>query len=211
MLTILFALIAATVLEGHRYWYESENSPAQCLFDDLQGNVGGKPAIWMAVNLVLLPCGYCTATFRLYKADALDAFVLEKPVEKLDSIHSRVRDSKSTRISESGIKAYAVSTVLLLVSFVVLAAKIVYIAVAATLGSDMISLCFGLLWFVYGVVNIHEDRNIAAGWIDANENEWGFGQILAVLLLSSITLTFRDLYTGEIIFCLVIRSESKGF
>lgn len=32
--------------------------------------------------------------------------------------------------------------------------------------------------------------------MDGNENEWEFGQMTAVLLLSSVILTLRDLYAG---------------
>jgi len=74
-----------------------------------------------------------------------------------------------------------------------------YLALAAILGSLTISLYFDIVWFTLGLISILENRKIPGNNIDGDENKLSFGQIVPMLLLASIILTFKEVYTGRAI------------
>ncbi|KAL8730573.1 MAG: hypothetical protein Q9181_004612 [Wetmoreana brouardii] len=193
MLAVFIAMLVADVLSGHRLWYDSWNSSAQCLFDDLQGNIQGEPARWMAADIFLLVYGYGVTILRLYNTTALK-HLLDKLTSKMRIAQSVIRNNAS---SYEGIRSLIILIMLMPLDLLLGVAIKGCIAVITCLDSMTIGLCFDIGWFAYGLRNIIEDRNIPAADIDGNENEWGFGQIVPVLLLSSIVLTFKELYTDR--------------
>lgn len=72
-----------------------------------------------------------------------------------------------------------------------------YLAIAAILGSLTISLYYDITWFSIGLTGIMKTRRVPGGDIDGDENQLSFGQIVPVLLLASIVLTFKEVYTGK--------------
>ncbi|KAL8941121.1 MAG: hypothetical protein Q9211_001955 [Gyalolechia sp. 1 TL-2023] len=60
-----------------------------------------------------------------------------------------------------------------------------------------VKLCFDVAWFAYGLWDIVTTRKDGAECIEGNENAWGFGQITAILLLSSIILTLRESHAEQ--------------
>lgn len=198
MLVIFVLLMASTVLQGHWYWVESWNSPAQCLFDDLSGNIGGESSHWMAANIVLLVYGYSTSVYRLYSTDKLEKVLLDTPVEKMRNAQSTI-EKRGRALAVSGrLRSYIASTILMSSGAVIAGTGYMYIAVAAFLGSLTMGLCFDIGWFVYSLYGIIVERKIPPSLMDGNENEWGFGQVVPLVLLGSIILTFKELHTGKI-------------
>ncbi|KAL8676356.1 MAG: hypothetical protein Q9186_007115 [Xanthomendoza sp. 1 TL-2023] len=196
MLLIFVMLMVAYVLEGHTKWFKSWNSYAQCLFDDLIGNIGGEPSRYMTANLVLLLYGYSTSIYRLYGFEMLDTLLLDKPLKKMESIQAAIENWRRALAVGGDFKSFIAVLNLTASGAIILCVRKFYSAIATFLGSLTFTLVFDVAWFAFGVYGIVSDRAISRSDMDGDENEWGFGQVVPVLLLSSILLTFTDLYTG---------------
>lgn len=197
MLAIAFALAVASILQGNQYWYAYYYSPAQCLFSDLRGNYSGDAARWSVANLLFLVFSYSAAILSLYEVGILDYLFYEIPVNKLKSVQHTVRFKRSVWASTGGFASVIARISLSPVDILLLGAVKSYVGIAALLGSTTCSLLFGVGWFTYLLWGLISDRDIPPSQLNGDENEWGFGQIVPVLLLSSIILTFRELYIGE--------------
>lgn len=198
MVITLSMILAATVLQGHWAWFASYNCEAQCLFDDLLGNVSGSPAFWMELNIFLLVFGYGTSF--IYLSESLwtyfENYFWTVPVRKtqsgIDSLHQTRTDLRA-----SGSTVTLLAWLLLGGAEILLAVILaVYVVIAALLGSTAFSLYVDILWFAYGLWGIITDRASASSDMAGNENEMGFGQIVAIFLLASTILTFREAYVG---------------
>ncbi|KAL8714638.1 MAG: hypothetical protein Q9220_001587 [cf. Caloplaca sp. 1 TL-2023] len=197
MLAIFTMMMACTILEGHISWFDSWNCPAQCLFDDVRGNIGGEPQKSMIANIVLLVYGYTDAILGVTRSDQMDALLYERPVNKMKQTRSSIHKKRATMNTRASRMPRFRKLMLFVNEGVMILVIKLYQSAAAFLGSITIGLCFDYSWFAIGLWGIIEDRDIPADLIDGNENGWGFGQIVPVLLLSSILLTFKELYTGS--------------
>ncbi|CAL8576858.1 hypothetical protein XPA_002725 [Xanthoria parietina] len=197
MLVIFAFLMAALAMEGHRSWYDSWNSPAQCLFDEFLINVGGEPGKWMTIQMVLLIYCYTTSIARLYNPEKTDLLLYEKPLRKMERSIARLHECIVSSSSGGGWKSYVTSSLLLPAWAFVACSKVAFVAIAAITGSITVSMCLDIVWFAIGVQGIVDDRNIPKSEMIGNENAWGFGQLIQVLLLSSILLTFKDSYSQQ--------------
>ena len=72
----------------------------------------------------------------------------------------------------------------------------VYLGVAAVFGSLTISLYYDILWFSLGLIGILWGRNIPKSDMIGDEHQLSFGQIVPMLMLASIVLTSKEVYTG---------------
>jgi len=70
-------LVAVSVIQGHKDWYDSYPCPAKCLSSDL--HLGGEPKSWMIANLVLLFWGYGSVVIPMISR-ILDAYELLKKI-----------------------------------------------------------------------------------------------------------------------------------
>ena len=58
-MSVMFVLLLIyTVIQGHWEWFDSRSYEAQCIFDDLVGNIGRSPAVAMRIGIVLLVTAY---------------------------------------------------------------------------------------------------------------------------------------------------------
>lgn len=197
MLTIFVFLLTVITMKGHRSWYDSSNSPAQCLFDETLMEIGGEPAIWMAVELVVLILVYSIAIGQLFKPDEVNDFLFAKPTSMMEVTVVSIREKITNSRSKGDLTSYTTMILLLPVWLFVFCAKTTFTAAAALMSSVMISLLSDICWFAYGVWGILNHRVIPRSAMKGNENEWGFGQLLQMLLLASTALTFNDLYSRE--------------
>ncbi|KAL8940722.1 MAG: hypothetical protein Q9216_002673 [Gyalolechia sp. 2 TL-2023] len=197
MLIIFVGLIVATVLQGHQLWYSHGNFPAHCLFNDLQGNITSPTTKWIAVNIALLLYGYVFALAGLYRAAKLSVLPQGKPGDAMRDIRPDFKRNKFSGLFSCGLKAFFVLVSLGPTEFALIALRKLYTATCTCLSSSVAFLCFNVFWFTYGLRNIIIHRKDAEKWIDGDENAWTFGQITAVLLLSSLILTLRDLHAEQ--------------
>lgn len=193
MLGTVVLLIVGVIFEGHRAWYDSWYSDAQCLFDDLRGNVGGLPAKWMAINIVLIVYNYTTSIFGLlqksWEGDIVDRTleVWYNNLQKQKIALAKKKDLGLTASYAAQLGAYSISFCFLFFCT----------ALSTILGSLTVSLLINVGWFAVGLWSIVEDRSVSPSDIDGDENRWAFGQIVPVLLLSSAVFTLKELHSGD--------------
>lgn len=197
MIPMAILLVASLILQGHRYWYDSLNSPAQCLFSNLQGNFSGEPSRWSMGLTFLVLYGYIDAINRLYDWDYLDNIFFEYPMKQLQKAQRAISIVRLVWFSMKGGKAFMAIAVLLPVQCMLLVVEKFSLGARILLGSITANLIFDIAWFAWGIWSLHTDRTMPQIWINGNEDAWGFGQIVPVLLTSSIILTFKELLTGE--------------
>lgn len=98
MVVMFLLMIALTVLQGHEDWYSSSNSPAQCLFSDLNRNISEEPAFWMRVNILLLLYGYGSNISNMFDSSfkLLHNWLSKKPITSMrNAIKSLQRRKKN--------------------------------------------------------------------------------------------------------------------
>lgn len=197
MVTIMIVMIVASVLEGNQYWFKAWSTPAQCLWNDLRGNIAGGPAYWMVINIILLVVGYGISITRLYGSGFLGELFYRKPLAKMNWGLVTLQAKCSALRSVKSLEASLLRLVSVLGQGILWTMIKVFLGVHIALESIAISLCFDIFWFAFGCWSLITDRDIPAADIDGNENEWGFGQIVPVLLLCSSIFVFKDIYLGK--------------
>ncbi|KAL8718371.1 MAG: hypothetical protein Q9181_008211, partial [Wetmoreana brouardii] len=197
MLTVFMAMIVAFVPQGLRYWTNGWKAPAQCLFDDLRGNVSGTSAKHMAVSVVFLIYGYSAAIYRLFETESLANFFFHTPMSKMDNGLAFLRGMSTILKAIGGMNAFLASMVIVPVEKSLLSIRGVFIVISILLDSHTVSLSVDIVWFTSGCKSIFNNRAIPAADMEGNEDARGFGQIVPVLLLSSVILTFKELYTAN--------------
>ena len=194
--TLAVLLAASTVMEGHYAWYDSWPYDAQCLFDELVGNVNGSPKHWMLVNLVLLCINYPLNIIPLFKRPT--AFVNHwfgtKPTAALEAAVEHLTDTQRTfpKSIKGSIKCLSCKLLILVVRVV----NWTHFALVTLIDSQTIDFVQNTFWFAYGLWGIIADRKIPSSDMIGDENAMTFGQIMPILLLSSIVLVFREAYDG---------------
>ena len=197
-------LVASSVMEGHNAWFDSRPYDAQCLFDDLNGNIGGDPRYWMCVNLALLVF-YPLNIITLYKRpsgfvdDLLEEKPRKAPKEAIQHLQRKKANPNSPSVSEGSSKRW--SFMLKRFSFTLQIALVsiaggIYLLLGAIVASKACNLAVDFAMFGYSVRCLMNDRAIPASNMDGNENAMSFGQIVPILLLSSILLVGREAYDG---------------
>lgn len=207
MLVIFVFLMVALALEGHRSWYDSWNSPAQCLFNEFLVKVGGEPGKWMTIQMAIVISGYNVSIVRLFNPAWIDIPFLERPVRKMERSIASLQDSIVSSSSNGGLTSYTTPVLVMPAWAFMTCAKGAFIAITTVVDSVAISLCLDMVWFAVGVWSIMGSRNNAKSLMEGNENAWGFGQLIPVLLLTSILLTFKDLYSSKSTIQILCRDE----
>lgn len=184
MFVMATLMIATIIMQGHEDWYTSSSYPAKCLIDDLVGNVSGPSAFWMSFNLVLLLYGYSFTLIFLYNtpSEFIQKWLFTIPAASIGKSIDRQKEGQY-RVNSLVRWLYAIHSVLLFMQ------EIFY--------SQCLGFVVDIIWFILGIHWIRLDRETPDGVTDTNENELGFGQIVPILLLSSIILTLREAYDGK--------------
>ena len=196
MVTMGLLLAASTVMEGHYSWFDSWPYDAQCLFDELIGNIHGSPTYWMIVNLVLQCIFYPLNIIPLFDRprEFVNYWLETKPTEAMDKAVKHLTDI--IRIYPKSfigsIKNFTCKLLILIIRVVIWT----YSALLTLIGSRTISFVQDTIWFAYGVWGIIEDRKIPSSDMNGDENTMTFGQIMPIFLLSSLALVFREAYDG---------------
>ena len=198
MLITFSLLLAYSVMEGHIDWYQSFSYEAQCVVDDLIGNIHGLPAGLMAVDIVSLVLGYGSALIEIYQgpSDAFASWTQEKPIR---AMRARILQLKQKGIGnpDGNLTSVLIKAWFLVIAYCLIAIEAVYTFLATVLGSSYVSVITASGWIGYGIQNIVMDRRVAQLNMDGNENDMTFGQLVPILLLSSIILTFQEAYNGK--------------
>lgn len=188
MLMGAMMLVALALVSTHD-WNVNLSCPVQCLFDKQKRDFSITYPYYIAIII-----HYGTSIWRVYSTQRFDRFFLQYPREKLQKIVRRAKRTNSNASSNTRQTTAAAAT-FTLNWFLALGIRC-YLAVAAILGSLTISLYYDIAWFALGLKSILQIRQFAVLNMDGDENELSFGQIIPVLLLASIVLTFKEVYSG---------------
>ena len=192
MVLMLIMMLVAIGLASNPYWGASTSCPAQCLFDQPERNF--KLTYPYMLALVL---HYGTSIWRVFDTSYLDRFLRQMPRARLHDIEKDLMLSGST-LSSGDVLERQISAVFFFPFRILGILSIrLYLAIAAMLGSLTISLYYDILWFAFGLAGILRNREIPGSMTDGDENRLSFGQIVPILLLASIVLTFKEVYTGK--------------
>lgn len=198
MVLMAFFLVASTVMEGHYAWDESWPYDAQCLFDDLNGNIGGTPRYWMTVGLILIFLSYSLNVIPLFKRPTafFELWLETKPRAAQDQAIERLRRKFSHMNSPAFVEG---SMTRFGYRLLIMSTGIIgwlYFALLTLIGSKICNLALDIFWFAYSLWSILGDRNIPPSEMDGSENAMTFGQIMPILLLSSTVLVFVEAHNG---------------
>ena len=193
MVVMMIMMLAAIVLASRKRWVYSLPCPAQCMFNESEVDLSHTYPYVVAVIL-----HYTTSIWRVYDTTALDNYLLERPRETLRYIarHRKRQDSDLSRRSVVRFEKANIWIGFRQWSLVVLIH--LYLGAASTLGSLTISLYYDIVWFALGFTGILYSRAIPSSDMIGNENTLNFGQIMSILMLASILITFKEVYTGMV-------------
>ncbi|KAL8915449.1 MAG: hypothetical protein Q9171_000013 [Xanthocarpia ochracea] len=181
-------MLVAIALSSTHDWAMNISCPAQCLFDQEKRDLSFNYPYFIALTI-----HYSTSIWRVYDTQRFDRFFLTYPRERLQKI---VRGMKRTNSNASTITQHTTAAAAFTFNWFSALTISCYLAVAAILGSLTISLYYDIVWFTLGFMSILQSRQVPASSMDGSENELSFGQIVPVLLLASIILIFKEVYTG---------------
>lgn len=191
MIIMLFMLLAALGLASNPLWSASAGCNAQCLFDQPEQDLTNTYPYIVALLL-----HYSTSIWRVFDTSFFDNYLLRIPRNLLRDIEQPMKVASSSNCSQGLPRVQTTVASYLSPKLLYAAAIRLYLAVGATLGSVTLSLYYDILWFSIGLAGVIKDREISVSYMEGNENVMSFGQIVPVLLLASIVLTFKEVYTG---------------
>lgn len=201
LMALMFAtMVSYQVLVAHDAWNESGPYPAQCLFNDLPGNVSGTSIPWLTFNLFSLLVGYSIGLLSLFGSlsSAVDTWVVQKPVSRLEKWISKLRlwRQKAARRSSKILYVPRACTSIIAEKFLLLL-KSVYLLLITLTDSTWASLVYSAGFFVYGTLAIWRTRASPPADMEGNENELTFGQIIPLCMLASIIVVFKQAFEGK--------------
>lgn len=189
MIMMLAMMLVAIILASNTHWNASTPCPAQCLFNEPAKNFAHTNPYFFALVL-----HYTTSIWRVFDTSAVDKYLLGRPREVLRQIARRSKRQDSNLSKRSIIRRESVSE---LHHWLFACLIRVYLGLAALLGSMTISLYYDMLWFSLGLAGILLGRDIPSSDMNGDENRLNFGQIVPMLMLASIVLTFKEVYTEQ--------------
>lgn len=194
MVMMLVMMLVAIILASNSAWDASQPCPAQCLFNEF--NEPNKSFTATNPYIIALVLHYATSIWRVFDTSAIDKHLLGRPREALRRIAQRSKRQDSSLSKRGLIRLERISLTGSLRHWPAIVLIRLYLGLAAIFGSVTISLYYDMLWFSLGMIGILIGRDIPRSEMDGDENRLNFGQIVPMLMLASIVLTFNEVYTG---------------
>ena len=170
MMCLAIPLVASTVMEGHQAWEQSWSYEAQCLFNDLKGNVSGGSAFWITFDLFFIVTSYASCILTLWERparkmeDLLITWLIDrpknaimKPIRVIEAINKLLKKAKAAGRSDTYFRCliHHCSRWGCLMALVIL--RILLVAAllpGEVLSSRTASNLLNILWFICGVWGI---------------------------------------------------------
>jgi len=205
LLLVTFGLLLSlTLYQGNQEWFDSDVTPAQCLFADGVSNVGGYPAFWMGFNIFFIVLGYGPSIVDLFPeyVDESSAIikgyvhVMEKSGDTIKKLWSNIQSpsGESKAVAGGNIVLSFIGLVLLGIVWLIMGFFFLMI------DSYFVAAIFDIFWFAFGLFNLILDRNYGQSFIDPDdivlENQWGFGQVVPMLLVLLPIMTAWEVWYG---------------
>jgi hypothetical protein len=211
-------LISLVVYQGNQDWYLSPATPAQCLFADTLGNIGGTPAAWMGFNMFFIVLGYGASILSLYPefTKSFPASHIYLRIMRRIGRSSRQLTKALITLPNNLRKFHKITwyQLAILTPFIILGelgmlvCAIVLIVTWAVMyffslmiDSYAVGALFDLAWFGDGIYNVITDRRTGRSLMSTQdqsvENQWGFGQLVPCLLLLLPLMTMFEIWYGK--------------
>ena len=188
LMVIMMALLITTfVMRSHQWWYWYWTTPAQCLIDDLAGNIS---VFVLSTYIFSILRAYIPMIITLYESacEACRKWLLIMPTAMLDKAIDIGRRASFRHVSY------------LLLLKVLLLVRWLFTGIMVLLTSWSLTYLLVWSWFGIGIYVIMIDRTIARSLIVGNENELTFGQFVPIFLIGSSLMVFRESYYGKTFF-----------
>ena len=186
LMVIMMALLTTyAVMRSHRYWIYYWTTPAQCLFDDLRGNIS---AAYIATYVFPTAIAYGATVIFLYEeaSSVCRRWLVTVPTAILDK---GVENLRRRADSGHGPSSLWLNALLLI--------RVTFVGVWTLSSSWCLSYLVFWTWFGIGIQVIMIDRRLASSRTIGDENQLSFGQFVPIFLLGSTALVFRESYYGR--------------
>ena len=207
VVTMLFLgvnLYVATFFAGHRAWFDSWAYPSQCFFDDIihdRGSIGGQPAAYSIASQVLLLYGYSRSILPLYPQiwEPVIKRVKEHPGQIITDLYIKACKAhrvacKRGRTLQSTLQRKILGSLLAICDVLYnIVWHIVYVVRSNACGLGV----FETFTFGFGTYGLWTDRYIASQIMEGNESDWGFGQLVAILIIPIPVFPILRKYYGR--------------
>lgn len=176
-------LLFALVVSSHKDWYVRFSCPVECLKQDLDGNIVGSQRTWLIAEVILVVYGYTNALMPLSVSTRRisNAFV-----RMVDYLYGNLEPSPEN------IWAFWLRPLHLALY------KLVFWTVELV-DSNLGNIVYEVVWFTLGIQNVFADRELGALLMlstGANEDGWGFGQVVPLLLLALPVFSAMEIFFG---------------
>lgn len=182
MLFLAALLLCGSVFQGYRGWFDDDVQPcpANCAVDDLEGNLGGIGLQWLIVNVVFLVFGYSSALLPLFERSR----GLRRYVKDWAKISADAAERSSSKYW--GLRS------------IYKALSGCFITLWNFLTSLTFEILFQLAWLIIGIQGLFDDRGQGHSLMSKNDEDmWGFGQLLPLLLLVLPFMSAWEVHHGE--------------
>jgi hypothetical protein len=189
MLVFLGLLMAATWHTAYGLWDDWASCPARCIPKG-RNNMGGEPLAWAIASTYFLVTQYTSYAMALGERILGRAEALRTRTRKVDdAVEERLKEIPVVLLMYKGVRGLAV--VWRFYNF-----------------SEFFELLEMMAWFLANCYWVSQNREAAKDVFGnstrgkkerAREDEWGFGQIVPVLLLMLPLMTFFSTYHGKVV------------
>jgi hypothetical protein len=177
LITTEFALLArVSYIQGNQDWDDSYGCPVRCLSENVR-DIGGPPSQWMVANFVLLAWTLIDSIALLFK----------RTREQLKGLYVDIKGALINReLLLRGLETLnmMVSTIYCLAAYACVIMRLLLIVYS----SITFNVTVEIGWFILGAVFLFQDRRWARGYFaekgESLEDQWGFGQIFPLAMLT---------------------------
>ena len=184
------AFIVLSQVRGARLdWVDGYPYDLRCLLEDPGPGPENAAPWWFSINIIFILFRYTITYIKMF--NAAESLTINR-------LYTRPRQWFEQNTGALG-RFKGVYKILHLVKvsfFVIIFGPMVSIALFAD--SDCILLAQNLSWFNYGLMLLVKDRNRAAGrYQSGDESQFGFGQIVPLVLLATTPFTLGEVIYGR--------------
>ena len=196
-------LFVGNVYSGISSWYDDFAYPAQCDFDVVDqapSTIGGVPARYSKSSAVLLMYGYAGAIVGLFPGiwRPVTAYYRGHVQRHLDHYFDSGIRYHSTLLQLQQTPSVKLRRLLLglILGLYEVAYSVLNMIFHIATSTAWNVFVFETFWFAYGNWGIWGDRAYAKTYMEGDEDQWGFGQLVPLFLLGLPLLSIVDNYYG---------------
>ncbi|KAF2428790.1 hypothetical protein EJ08DRAFT_699010 [Tothia fuscella] len=211
MVLLAALLLYCSYVTGYEDWYESFRCPARCT---LAGSKGGKPLDWTIMNFTLILYAYPIAMIQLFpwsrrfwienlRHKLIDdkGLLPPEPPSPISLPHNHAKPPTNLTKATAATPSTPGATPPGPLTVIWKAWWSVFLLIWYTMSSEVLTFVVQIVWFSLGVKWTLEDRvnghsAMEQEEIDA-ENEWGFAQLVPILLLLLPFLQLVQSYSAQ--------------